>query len=79
MVLKLYALVEIADDLRYSGRDCYAIIKREKGVDGWPRIARRRVEDDLKQVSRGQYKFDKLEALLIAAQSTDEEADDSSE
>jgi hypothetical protein len=50
----------------------YAMIK-VASVEGWARLGSKRIEDDIKQVSRGEYDFNKLLPLLATDRSSREE------
>ncbi len=53
----------------------YAVVKT-KVIGGWGRISSKRIANDLRQVARGRFKFEKLEHLLFASSFdvTDEDA-----
>jgi len=63
-------LVEVQEWLIRAGwvlffaRSSYAIIKADH-VDSWVRISTKRITDDLKQVSLGQFDFTHFERVLI--------------
>ena len=44
----------------------YAVVNI-KVIDGWGRVSSKRIGKDLNQVARGQFKFEKLEKLLLAS------------
>ena len=45
----------------------YAVVKL-KVVDGWGRISSKRIQADLEKVGRGEFDYDSLEPLLLAAE-----------
>jgi hypothetical protein len=45
----------------------YAVVKM-KVVDGWGRISSKRIQADLEKVGRGEFDYDSLEHLLLAAE-----------
>jgi hypothetical protein len=53
----------------------YAVVKVAV-VDGWPRIATKRIRDDLEKVRRGEYDFAELEGLLLAEDGGSADGDD---
>lgn len=53
----------------------YAVVK-VAAVDGWPRIATKRIRDDLLKVRRGEYGFAELEGLLLAEDGGSADGDD---
>lgn len=49
----------------------YAIAKTS-AVEGWPRIASKRLSDEIDQVARGKFEFSEIEYLLEVDQPEDE-------
>jgi hypothetical protein len=65
-------LVEVQEWLYRAGwvlffaGSTYGVVKT-KVIDGWGRISSKRIQSDLDQVGRGQFKFEKLEKLLLVS------------
>jgi hypothetical protein len=57
------------------GPTYYALI-RKSAVEGWARISSARISEELSAVSRGTYKFEPLEFLLLPADAKIEHADE---
>jgi hypothetical protein len=52
----------------------YAVVKM-KVVDGWGRISSKRIQPDLEKAERGEFDYDSLEHLLLAAEPSGEPKD----
>jgi hypothetical protein len=52
----------------------YAVVKMNV-VDGWGRISSKRIQADLEKVARGEFNYDSLEHLLLAAEPSGEPED----
>ena len=75
-------LIEIQEFLLVAGWCMFCVgpthfaIIRKKAVEGWPRISGGRIKNELTDVSRRQYDFERLEPLLmpqdVEAKDTDE-------
>jgi hypothetical protein len=57
--------------LFYADRS-YAAVKLD-AVEAWPRVGSKRIKGDLEAVARGEFNFDKLEALFEPSQQADED------